>query len=613
LKFIFLAGVFFFANSAWAKPALVKSGEHSGFSRLVLYTDDVQKWSQTRSSGTVTVTVQGWSSGFDTSRVFEMIPTDRITQLESTTSSLMLKLGCDCTVEVQTIDQGGLMIDVMDARKSVVLAPTVAQAYQWPDPDEITRKNRKSSSIAAFRKSISERVARAATQQILTAIPINGPDRAVAPDQLTPRPPPDAPVDRIRTTSASERAARREQSPTPQVLACPPKQIGDIENWGSTLPFSEQFGEIRNSLIGEFDTLDQSEALRLTRLYLYFAMGAEALATIDAFGQTGYEIQFLRPLAKLLDGASPDKITVQIPTNGCNGTNAIWGVLLATNKEEITEPHAKIIAQSFSQLPYHLRSILGPRLITRLKNDGNEIAASVIRNSIANRQDESTEETPNPEDLRSLSAAKLKELIGKNNSLTPQALVVLLEGNIEQGASVSDSMREIARSFVVQQRGDQISVELETALVKDAALRGAYLEALQMAFNSADQTDVSTTISFVAKKLIDAGSDIDVAKFVLRLGHDLGAKHLQLDTISAISERLKSARLGELATTFSGLPSEVDAYANVRASTGSNSTLRNPRSRQALEFEQPTLGTAKAILESSRGAREQIMSMLGDQ
>jgi len=613
LKFIFLAGVFFFANSAWAKPALVKSGEHSGFSRLVLYTDDVQKWSQTRSSGTVTVTVQGWSSGFDTSRVFEMIPTDRITQLESTTSSLTLKLGCDCTVEVQAVDQGGLMIDVMDARKSVAPTTIVAPAYQWPDPDEITRKNRNSSSIAAFRKSISERVARAATQKILTAIPINGPDRANAPDQLTPRPLPDAPADRIRATSAPERAARRKQSPTPQVLACPPKQIGDIENWGSTMPFSEQLGDARNSLMGEFDTLDKSEALRLTRLYLYFAMGAEALATIDALGQTGYEIQFLRPLAKLLDGGGLEESTIQFPTNACNGTNAIWGVLLATNKEEITEPHAKIVAQSFSQLPYHLRSILGPRLITRLKNGGNEIAASVIRNSIANRQEDSMEDSSTQKDLRSLSAANLKELIGKNNSQSPQALVILLERNTEEGTSVSESMREVAKSFVVQQRGDPISIELETALVKDTALRGAYLEALQMAFNSTDQTDVSATISFVARKLIDAGSDIDVAKFALRLGYDLGAKHLKLDTISAISDRLKSAGLGELATTFSGLPSEVDAVASMDASPGSNSILRNPRSLKAIESEQPTLGTAKAILESSRGAREQIMSMLGDQ
>jgi hypothetical protein len=398
--------------------------------------------------------------------------------------------------------------------------------------------------------------------------------------------------------------------PTHEVLACPRKQLGDIENWGSELSFANQLGALRKSLVGEFDTLDQSVALRLAQLYLYFAMGAEAIATVDALGQTGREVDFLRPLAALLDGESPDNLSTDIPTVGCKGSHAIWGALLNTTNDSITESQAKVIVQSLEALPHHLRSILGPKLITRLKHDGNEIAASVIRNLIANFHDDGSKEPLSPEDFKDLSIEELNELIQRNTTKTPQALLALFEAKIKQGSAASDSIREVAKSFVVQQHRDPISVKLQTVLAKDAALGGAYLDAVQAAFSLENLADISEVVSFSARRLVDFGSDTDVAKFALRLGPALGNKHLKSKTISAIAERLRKAGMSDLANTFSGNEPDPHATATTNSEVTNSIEIITPTSNKPSDARLPTLASAQTTLDSSRATREQIMSML---
>lgn len=538
-----------------------------------------------------------------------MIPPDRIAKLEATKTSLKVTLGCDCPVEIQAVDQIGLVIDVLDERLPVDVPDQITPpTHYWPEPEGFVRNSQNLAAVAAFRKNLSEGVGRAATQQLLDVaktIEILGPESSEKPRTHDPI----VPVARFRTTSASERAARRDQYTLPEELACPPQNLGDIENWGSASPFTEQLGDIRNSLMGEFDALDNTEALRLARLYVHFAMGAEALATIGTLEQAGYEAQFLKPIAKLLDDADMQKPAIELPTNGCSGTHAIWGALLSSDPEAITEAQAKTITESFSRLPQHLKSILGPKLMARLNQDGKEIAASVVRNSISSHHD--TRQTPplEPADLANLSEPELNDLIAKSNSQTPAALVALLKMKIKQGAPISETSRDVARSFAIQQLGDPVSIELETVLAQDAVLRGDYSEALDTALDPETRVDTSTIVSFAARRLLDSGSDTDLAKFALRLGHDLGAKHLPKNTILTIGKKLQSVGLDELATAFSGRPPEKGA---IKPENRQQVLGRDISLSQSFSPPPPTLGAAKTILDASRDTRRQISRILGN-
>ncbi|WP_281858787.1 hypothetical protein [Litoreibacter halocynthiae] len=605
---VFLLGILY-CGSVWAKPAVVKSGEHDGFSRLVLYTGKAQTWSQSRSANSISVTIGGWTSGFDTSDVFRMIPPDRIARVESTNSSLNIVLDCNCPIDIQTVDRVGLLVDVFDEPVSLTTEAKPAPAtYYWPDPEEFIRQRENTSAVSALRKNLSERIGKATTQQLLTPIPTKLPKSEALPAPTGAKLLPEPPANRIRTTSAFDRAARREHVSTATKPECPPERLGDIENWGTEFSFSDQISDARNSLVGEFDELDQAEALRLTKLYLYFAMGAEALATIDTLGLTGEQVQFLRPLAKILDGGNTANFPTKLPSNGCDGMLAVWAAISSSDDLKIAEPQAKVITESFNRLPHHLKSALGPYLMVRLHQDGQEIAVSVLRNSLARHHPDLEADAPVQGDLESLSVKDLMVVVEKSNSETPQALVLMLQQSIEKGLAVEPPMAEIARSFVVQQSGDKSSKDLTMLLAQNSVLRGDYADALDAAAKLGDDNRMAKIVSFAAKHLAQHGSDTDVAKFALRSKPEQRQRYLQPETIGAIEKRLKSASLDALAQAFSGR-STID----INAKSDFTANAENAVSSSALPSETivpPTLISAKGMLGESKDLRQKIGKLL---
>ena len=611
MKYVTLVIALLLTNTLWAKPALVKSGEHSNFSRLVLYTGDAQTWSHSRSNKKVTIRIDGWSSGFDTSEVFKFIPQDRITKLNPTNNGLELTLGCDCPLEIEPVEQGGIMINVLnepDPASSQLSLPT--SILNFPEPEGFILQSAKSSEIAAFRKNLTERLGKATTQEILTAVPTEGMKEQKS--QEAPFGPPGAPTrgERIRTTSATERAALRQKVSPKTDLQCPPDQYGNIESWGTDEPFSEQLGRLRRSVSGEFDVTDQSQALKLSQLYLFFAMGAEAIATIQTFEQTEYTAQFLKSIARVLDDERAKTVALDLPDNGCVGSHAIWAAVLGRDQEAVAEDQAKIITEAFARLPHHLKSILGPSLMTRLKRDDQEVAASVIQNLISNRFEEIIEYGTAPTELGVLSVLELEGMVAKNNNRTPQALVALLDAIIREGEAVSVSLRDVARSFVVQQRGEPVAVEITALLSKEAAIRKEYTAALESALTISDEAKRTSVISFVADHLIHHGQDIDVAKFALQLGREGGTKYLKREALALFSERLMQTGVTELAGTFSQAPASSDHTKLLAVSKQALKNTAPKNSPTPTPPNVPTLANASNVLGESKLIRESIIGML---
>ena len=75
--FLWLAGVV----DAIAEPVVLRSGEHDGFSRLVLPIGEATAWSLKQSGRRATLTLNRPRIEFDTSRVFDRIPRKRLVAL----------------------------------------------------------------------------------------------------------------------------------------------------------------------------------------------------------------------------------------------------------------------------------------------------------------------------------------------------------------------------------------------------------------------------------------------------------------------------------------------------------------------------------------------------
>ena len=106
----------FATGSAEAQTIVTRSGEHDGFTRLVMRVPDRVNWSVTQNGRMATVNLGSDSAVFDTNSVFELIPRTRVQDVrqDGPGQPLRIDLGCDCIVEHFQQADGFLVVDVRD-------------------------------------------------------------------------------------------------------------------------------------------------------------------------------------------------------------------------------------------------------------------------------------------------------------------------------------------------------------------------------------------------------------------------------------------------------------------------------------------------------------------
>ena len=111
-----LVAVLVFAGPLSAETITAQSGEHDGFSRLVMRIPDGTGWSLTQDGRSATLNLDSTGAVYDTSRVYSRIPRQRIASLRQNAPGqpLRMDLGCDCSVRAYRLPSGHLVIDVRD-------------------------------------------------------------------------------------------------------------------------------------------------------------------------------------------------------------------------------------------------------------------------------------------------------------------------------------------------------------------------------------------------------------------------------------------------------------------------------------------------------------------
>ncbi len=101
-------------GAAQAETIVARSGEHDGFSRLVMRLPTGADWSLTQNGRSAILNISGTDTVFDTTQVFNLIPRDRIQNLTQAAPGrpLQIGLGCDCDVQSHVMSNGYLVVDV---------------------------------------------------------------------------------------------------------------------------------------------------------------------------------------------------------------------------------------------------------------------------------------------------------------------------------------------------------------------------------------------------------------------------------------------------------------------------------------------------------------------
>ncbi len=270
-----LAGAVLLAAPAVAQEGgAIRTGEHAGFTRVVMTIEPTTEWSLETAPGRATILFPGRRLEFGVEGVWDRIPRDRVDAIEATVgpegTRVVVGLACDCRISASFVGARHLALDVGD-RDAVRPAPP-----ELPPGTDAASEARVRAAVASAEKALIANLSRAVDQGVVVPAPAEAAVVAEAPPAAPgqgaggPRPEPRprtegappgtiaalAELDQIETISVYDRdgaalAATRVPPAPPAV--CLPDDALDIGAWGAAAPLAEQSQPLLRRLVGEFD------------------------------------------------------------------------------------------------------------------------------------------------------------------------------------------------------------------------------------------------------------------------------------------------------------------------------------------------------------------------
>ena len=517
------------ATAARAQQVTVRSGEHDGFSRLVIGLPERVPWSLERLGNDRILRLDRAGLKFETDTVFDLIPRTRLVSLGqvdgNARSALRLTLDCGCTVEGFWYGASFLVLDIRDpapdqsgedqtaqsglppltnlwkdlatARRSLAgaLAAKRLGNHVLARPDtQGPRRSAAAKAIAGSRARLLRELGRAAAFGLVSPRrrppqPGAAADHSVEKARRESEPsPPDTPVrpdalsltarsgldDSIVGTSFSDTVA-------PDGRLCLSATALAPGAWGGTGPFAAEIGALRLGLSAERDRTDPEVALTLARRYLHYGFGAEAAKTLALVDPDRREAAILGALATVMDTGHAPSGSILAGQLTCEGPAALWSALSYASLPENVAIDDDAVLRGLSALPRHLRDHLGPVLSRRFLASGRKPTADRIRRLLAR---DGQEEPPAArlagaeldlaEGRQAQADAKLEEVVDSNGETAPEALLRRIEARLADGRGIPPEMAQLAGAFAQEHRDNPVGPDLAQAYVVATAAAGDF-------------------------------------------------------------------------------------------------------------------------------------------
>ncbi len=508
-----------------AEPVFVQSGEHANFTRLVTQRQ-ANDWTVTQSGREVVLTYPGFDQGFDTSRIFDFIPRDRIADVKASANSMTLTLSCDCVIGTFLERDAFVVIDVAATRADLQVPALSPSSDDAPGKDDVAPAavkpqrppNRTIPPLFATTEQLSPEeieilsdigtrlaaeVTTAADRGLLNVDPNALPDTPPKPQidtrvfyenedqQTTALPPALSPGANLRiTTSRDLPGTFRDLTEivSGSGNACPADTSLAISDWGNEEPFHVQIAQARQGLYGEFDRIDPQIALRLARTYLFFGFGAEARETLRIAPSLKDQADPLRMMALILDGETLPQPNVFSNLGGCEGTVALWALLALPDPPSGSLPDTDAGLRILNALPAHLRQILAPRLSGVLRAYGDpDGAAAALRN--LNRLPDALPTAAKlaqaainiDEGDTKAGTQHLREVAKGNDPKSPQALIALVDAQVAADVPIGGEVAGLIAAYAQEHRDGELGPALRRANVLALIDAGQFERAFALA------------------------------------------------------------------------------------------------------------------------------------
>ncbi|MCW1919176.1 hypothetical protein NX862_10430 [Rhodobacter sp. KR11] len=411
------------------------------------------------------------------------------------------------------------------------------------------------------------------------------PDKPASDHASAPEPPVDHATDHSATTDhgapteTEQNTMRAHLGETPEIQMrdvgeqrpaltadgekCFPEEELDLAAWGGAdRSISDQFGPVRQGMIGEFDKPSAEAIKRVVRFYLFIGFGAEARSLLRAYPDLFEEAPMWSAMAHLLDGES-DPAGVFTGMEDCDTPAALWAVLSEPKSLPKDEIGRAAVARSFSALPAALRRLLGPRLVDAYLEAGDIASATALSEAVLRAPGD-----PGPEvvmmqaDMARAQGhigeaeAKLEPLAAAPGPSSTDALVDLVEHRAMVGQTVSHEEVLTLEAALKEREGSADEARYRTALVLAKAASGQYDAAFA-------ETDDPETLRSIWRLLAQAGGDTPLLTHAT-LAEGQPAPEEARDSAGIIADRMLTLGLADQAARWLQLAPRSPALLQAR-------------------------------------------------
>ena len=511
----------------------VTSGEHDGFTRIVLDLPGPMTWEIETADRRATVRLSTGDLGFDLSRVFDRIGRDRLSRLTAPApSELQLDLACPCTVDGFLFRESYLVLDIREGEEDEKAAAATPAPPPARSPPALVGTLPELPVLPDVTGDATAQAFASAMEQLVTDAAVAGLlDMAdhVRFDRSDTTPPPS------RAESMPDHGSPFE-GPGPAhapALSCPPGAADLTRDWAGEAPYLVQLAQLRAALFDIAGQRDPAAHLALARFLVAQGQGREARFLLS--GDTSGEAALVRAMAHVIEGSAPPDDDVFAMC----GDLALWQALQIGERGWMAQAgfDQAALVRGFRGLSDPLRDLLADQVIGLLDNAGYGAAVDDIR-AFASRV--------LPGTAPDQAAGTVAGAVISSGEAPDRAVQELLDrlSTIPGAASASAEDRRLLEAFRTEYRETRLEAALWAAEVRILMAEGRYPEAIALiaAPGTAPAGDLRALTDESLRHLADTADDIGFLRIVMAME----AGDLSLPPLSEPVMQIVAARKAQL-------------------------------------------------------------------
>lgn len=445
LKLLSISAIFLISVSAVkAAERLVTTGEHEGFTRLVIHLDGQQDWTFKQEGTEVAITLPSDGIGFDLTQVFDRISKARIHEITQSSNTLKISTHCACKFVAHQTQDNLIVFDFTDipiastaprpsphpavfvpnappALPASVMSPTGVDPTILLGP-ELTPPQ---STDHARRLLLSEIVQHDALGLIdANAQPISPRDSS----------PPAIQNMLVRNGFSPTFLAQQSRLSAPQSInaRCPTTGPHDPATWRNFESFYDGVSSYHRQLATNEGRLSLAATLDLAEHYLSYGMFAEAAQLTRLFPKA-HENRRLETLNTLAHFQKSAHHAATLATfSQCTSPVGVWGFLAEQDIARLRGAPKRELINEFRQFPINLQNVLLDQFIEKLERSGDtELAQNIQATTTAKPSEPSLRQLQTlAQDVSNSTPASalLASIDTKSAPLSPDQNVDLVDG-----------------------------------------------------------------------------------------------------------------------------------------------------------------------------------------